>query len=104
MSLGGESGMIGVFILETQMIFGNGKFERTGIGFNSRAKESVDNAYKYLKANSSNISRNISKTTKDYLIHIQDLNGIGITTELTLPTIIAICSVALKKSQYLCKV
>ncbi len=93
----GESGMIGVFKLETQMTSGNGKFERTGIGSNSRAKESVDNAYKYLKANSSSISGNISTTTKDYLIHIQDLNGIGMTTELTLPTIIAICSVALKK-------
>ena len=93
----GESGMIGVFKLETQMTSGNGKFERTGISSNSRAKESVDNAYKYLKANSSSISGNISTTTKDYLIHIQDLNGIGMTTELTLPTIIAICSVALKK-------
>ncbi|MCF6462923.1 protease Lon-related BREX system protein BrxL [Clostridium sp. Cult1] len=93
----GESGMIGVFKLETQMTSGNGKFERTGIGSNSRAKESVDNAYKYLKANSSSISGNISTTTKDYLIHIQDLNGIGMATELTLPTIIAICSVALKK-------
>ncbi len=93
----GSSGMIGVFKLETQMTSGNGKFERTGIGSNSRAKESVDNAYKYLKANSSSISGNISTTTKDYLIHIQDLNGIGMTMKLTLPTIIAICSVALKK-------
>ncbi len=93
----GDSGMLGVYKLETQMISGTGKFERTGIGSNSRAKESVDNAYKYLKANSGSISGNISTTTKDYLIHIQDLNGVGMTTELTLPTIIAICSVALAK-------
>ncbi|HHV38552.1 MAG TPA: ATP-dependent Lon protease, partial [Tepidimicrobium sp.] len=93
----GGSGMFGVFKLETQMTSGNGKFERTGIGSNSMAKEAVDNAYKYLKANSSNISGNISTTTKDYLIHIQDLNGVGMTTGLTLPTIIAICSVALNK-------
>lgn len=65
--------MLGVFKLETEMISGNGKFERTGIGSNSRAKESVDNAYKYLKAKSSNISGNISTTTKDYLIHKYDL-------------------------------
>lgn len=93
----GDSGMLGVYKLETQMTSGNGKFERTGIGSNSMAKESVDSAYKYLKANSKNISGNISTTTKDYLIHIQDLNGIGMTTELTLPTIIAISSVALGK-------
>ncbi len=97
MYLGGDSGMLGVYKMETQMTSGNGKFERTGLGSNSSAKESVDNAYKYLKANSSSISGNISTTTKDYLIHIQDLNGIGMTTSLTLPTIIAICSVALGK-------
>ena len=51
----------------------------------------------YLKANGSNISGTISTTTKDYLVHIQDLNGIGMTTSLTLPTIIAISSVALGK-------
>ena len=93
----GSSGMLGAYKLETQMTSGSGKFERTGIGSNPRARESVDNAYKYLRANSSNISGTISTTTKDYLIHIQDLNGVGMTTSLTLPAIIAISSVALGK-------
>lgn len=93
----GNSGMLGVFKLETQMISGTGKFERTGLGSNSKAKEAVDNAFKYLKANSQNISGKISTTTKDYLVHVHDLNGIGMTSSLTLPTIIAICSVALGK-------
>ncbi|KAA8674821.1 protease Lon-related BREX system protein BrxL [Clostridium sp. HV4-5-A1G] len=93
----GKSGMIGVFKLETQMTAGNGKFERTGLGSNSAAKESVDTAYRYLKANSKSISGNISTVTKDYLVNVQDLNGIGMTTSLTLSTVIAICSVALNK-------
>ena len=93
----GKSGMLGVYKLETQMIAGSGKFERTGLGSNSVAKEAVDTAYKYLKANSKNISGNISTKTKDYLVNVQDLNGIGMTTELTLSTMIAVCSVALGK-------
>ena len=93
----GKSGMLGVFKLETQMTVGNGKFERTGLGSNSEAKESVDTAYKYLKANSKSISGNISTTTKDYLVNIQDMIGIGMTTGLTLSTIIAISSIALGK-------
>lgn len=93
----GKSGMLGVFKLETQMIAGNGKFERTGLGANAAAKEAVDTAYKYLRANSKNISRNISTTTKDYLVNVQDLNGIGMTTDLTLSAMIAVCSVALGK-------
>ncbi|MCA0757019.1 protease Lon-related BREX system protein BrxL [Paenibacillus sp. N4] len=93
----GKSGMIGVYKLEMQMTTGTGKFERTGIGSDREAKEAVDTAYRYLKANGRNISGSISTTTKDYLMHVQDLNGIGMTKYLTLPAVVAICSVALNK-------
>ncbi len=93
----GKTGMIGVFKIETQMTAGNGKFERTGIGSEREAKEAMDIAYRYLKANSKNISGTISLVTKDYLMHVQDLNGIGMTKYLTLPSVVAICSVALNK-------
>jgi ATP-dependent Lon protease len=93
----GKSGMIGVFKLETEMVTGSGKFERTGIGSNREAKESIDTAYRYLKANSKNISGSIGTTTKDYLMHLQDLNGIGITNQLTLAALVALCSAALNK-------
>lgn len=93
----GKSGMLGVYKLEMQMTAGNGKFERTGIGSDREAKEAVDTAYRYLKANSRNISASISTTTKDYLLHVQDLTGIGMTKSLTLPAVVAICSVALHK-------
>jgi ATP-dependent Lon protease len=93
----GKSGMIGVYKLETQMTPGNGKFERTGIGSDREAREALETAYKYLKANAKNISGSISLTTKDFLIHTQDLNGIGMTKKLTLPGMVAICSAALNK-------
>ncbi|HPD01141.1 MAG TPA: protease Lon-related BREX system protein BrxL [Acetivibrio sp.] len=93
----GKNGMIGVYKLEMQMTTGTGKFERTGIGSDREAKEAVDTAYCYLKANARNISGTISTTTKDYLMHVQDLNGIGMTKYLTLPALVAICSVALNK-------
>lgn len=93
----GKSGMIGVFKLETEMVSGSGKFERTGIGSDREAKESIDTAFRYLKANSKNISGSISTTTKDYLMHVQDLNGIGITNQLTLASLVALCSAAMSK-------
>lgn len=93
----GKSGMIGVYKIEMQMSTGTGKFERTGLGSDREAKEAVDTAYRYLKANGKNISGSISTTTKDYLMHIQDMNGIGMTKSLTLPAVVAICSVALNK-------
>jgi ATP-dependent Lon protease len=93
----GKSGMIGVFKLETEMVTGSGKFQRTGIGSDREAKESIATAYRYLKANSKNISGTISTTTKDYLMHLQDLNGIGITNQLSLAALVALCSAALHK-------
>ena len=93
----GKNNMIGVFRLESQMLPGSGKFERTGIGSDRECKEAVNTAYNYLKANGRRISGSISTTAKDYIINYQDLQGIGMTHRLALPTLIAICSIALNK-------
>lgn len=93
----GKSGMLGVFRLESQMLPGNGKFERTGIGSDRDAKEATNTAFNFLKANGNRISGSISTTTKDYIINYQDLQGIGMTEKLALPTLIAMCSIALGK-------
>lgn len=93
----GKSGMIGVFRLESQMLPGNGKFERTGIGSDRDAKEASNTAFNYLKANGSRVSGSISITTKDYIVNYQDLQGIGMTGKLALPTLIALCSIALSR-------
>lgn len=94
----GKSGMIGLFRLESQMLPGNGKFERTGLGADRDAKETTNTAFNFLKANSNRISGSISTTTKDYIINYQDLQGIGITGKLALPTLISLCSIALGRS------
>ncbi|MDO5138283.1 MAG: protease Lon-related BREX system protein BrxL [Oscillospiraceae bacterium] len=93
----GKSGMIGVFRLESQMLPGNGKFGRTGIGTDRDAKESSNTAFNFLKANGRRISGSISTTAKDYIINYQDLQGIGMTGKLALPTLIALSSIALGK-------
>lgn len=93
----GKSGMIGVFRLESQMLPGNGKFERTGLGSEREAREATNTAFNFLKANAGRISGAISATTKDYIVNYQDMQGIGMTNKLALPTLIALASVALNK-------
>ncbi len=93
----GKSGMIGVFRLESQMLPGSGKFGHTGLGSDTKCKEATNTAFNYLKANSNRISGTISTTTRDYIIGYQDLQGLGMTTNLALPTLIALCSIALGK-------
>ncbi|MBU3210058.1 protease Lon-related BREX system protein BrxL [Clostridium algidicarnis] len=93
----GDSGMIGVYKIETEVVNGSGKFEKTGLGSDREAKESIETAFRFFKANSRNISASISTTQKDYLMQVQDVNGVGMTSSLSLAAIIAMCSGALMK-------
>lgn len=79
------------------MMPGSGKITCTGLGSGKEQKEATNTAFNYLKANGGAISASISTTTKEYLIDYTDLQGIGMTPTLALPTLIAICSAALGK-------
>lgn len=81
--------------LESQMLPGNGKFDRTGLGSDRECREASNTAFSLLKANGNRISGAISTTTKDYFVNYQDMQGIGMTGKLALPTLIALCSIAL---------
>lgn len=93
----GNSGMIGVYKLENQVVSGTGKFEKSGIASHRGAKESLDTAFRYFTANCKSISGSISTKTKDYLMHISDLQGIGLTDALAIAELIGLCSGALEK-------
>jgi ATP-dependent Lon protease len=93
----GNSGMIGVYKLENQVVSGTGKFDKSGVGSHREAKESLDTAFRYFIANSKSISNTISTKTKDYLMHISDIQGIGLTAELAVAELIGLCSGALDK-------
>ena len=93
----GRSGMIGVFRLESQMLPGNGKFDKTGLGSDGKCKEAANTAFHYLKANGKRISGVLSTTLKDYIVNYQDLQGIGMTDRLALPTLISLVSIAVGK-------
>ena len=74
---------------------GGDKFDKTGLGSDGKAKEAANTAFNFLKANARHISGNISTTAKDYIVNYQDLQGIGMTEKLALPTVIALCSIAI---------
>lgn len=93
----GQTGMIGTFKIETEVVTGSGKFQGTGLGSNRESKESINIAFNYFRANKKNISGSISTQDFDYLMHVQDLQGIGVTSELSLAAFIGMCSGALKK-------
>ncbi|MCS5503505.1 protease Lon-related BREX system protein BrxL [Lysinibacillus sp. A4] len=91
------TGMIGVYKLENQVVSGTGKFDKSGVGSNRDVKESLDTAFRYFTANSKSVSSSISTKTKDYLMHLTDLQGIGLTAQVAIAELIGLCSGALEK-------
>ena len=94
----GKNGMIGPYKIETEVINGNGKFEKTGLGSDREVKETIDTAFKYFRANSKSISGSISVTARDYMMHVQDISGIGMSNELSLSALVGLCSGAMNRS------
>lgn len=93
----GDSGMIGVYKLENQVVSGSGKFDKSGISGHRGARESLDTAFRYFTSNSKSISASIGTKTKDFLMHIADLQGIGMTEELAMAELIGLCSGSLER-------
>ena len=93
----GSNGLIGAYKIEIETTTGNGRFTQTGIGTDKVTRENVNTAFNYFKANKKNISQTMNAQTMDYLMHLQDLQGLGNTSSITLATFVAICSSALKK-------
>ncbi|MBN2326818.1 MAG: protease Lon-related BREX system protein BrxL [Candidatus Omnitrophica bacterium] len=91
----GSAGRIGIFKLELQVIKGSGKYEKSGLGSNSQAKESIEIAFNYFKANAKNINSKISTKERDYHLNVQDLQGVGSSAGLTLIAYVTLCSGAL---------
>ncbi len=93
----GCNGMMGLFKFETTMSEGTGKFEVTGLTNGKTAKESVKIAQNYFKANHTAISRSISVDVKNYIMQIQDCQGVGLDSNISLAVLVAYCSCALNK-------
>ncbi len=93
----GTSGMIGTFKLEVESPIGHGKYSVTGVGSDRETKEALNTAYNYFKANKKNISQTINTENVDYLLHVEDLQGVGSSKDISLAAYVAMCSSALNR-------
>ena len=93
----GTNGMKGLFKFEATMTEGSGKFDVTGMQSAKETKESVKTAQNYFRANAKQISASISVDSKDYLMHIQDCQGVGLDSNISLAAMTAYCSCALDR-------
>jgi ATP-dependent Lon protease len=90
-----QSNKIGVYKFEVQIVAGSGKYEKSGLGSSSQAKESITTAFNFFKANAKSISQSISVKENDYFLHVQDLYGVGMSEALALAGFVSLCSGAI---------
>lgn len=93
----GSNDMKGLFKFETTLTDGSGKYDVLGLSTSKEAKESVKTAQNYFRANAKTISQSISIDSKDYLMHIQDCQGVGLDSNVSLAVLVALCSSALNR-------
>ncbi len=94
----GDGGLLGVLKIETESISGAGRFQCAGLGSGRRARENANLAYKYFEANAARISSSMGVQKHDYIMHVIDMQGVGVTPEITLAAFIGLCSLALGRS------
>lgn len=93
----GSNDMKGLFKLETTIAEGNGRLEVLGMTSSKEVKESLKTAQNYFKANAKQISQSIMVDSKDYIMHIQDCQGVGLDSNISLAALVGYCSCALNR-------
>ncbi len=93
----GSEDMLGLYRVELQTIAGTGKLSISGVGSSSASKESIRIAFDYFKANIGQITSSVKVTDYDFHLHLVELNNTGATDNLTLATLVSLCSGLMKK-------
>lgn len=93
----GSENLLGLYRLELQVTAGTGKLSISGVGSNSGAKESIRVSFDYFKANLGQITSSVKVGENDFHLHLIELNNTGATNNLTLATLVSLCSGLMKK-------
>ncbi|WP_425483982.1 protease Lon-related BREX system protein BrxL [Lacticaseibacillus absianus] len=84
---------LGLFKLESQVMAGSGRLEKTGIGGNRQAREAMDTAMRLLQSSYATIDQRLSPNHHDFVLHVANLNGLEMTGQLALTSYIALVSI-----------
>ena len=90
----GSNGMIA--LLETQVSNGSGKFTYTGLGCERSSKNLLKQQKCIMCLTQKQLAR-IMIDSKDYVLHIQDTQGVGLASSISMATLIAYSSSSLNK-------
>ena len=81
-----------VYRLENKMVNGNGRLETQGIGGLRPVRECVEAAFAYFQENGRKLVPGARLMEKNYLLYYADIQGKGLSDEVSLAEFIGLCS------------
>ena len=88
------SGDWAIYKLENKAVLGEFKFKTEGIGYNVPVRESMEAAFRFFGGNGGAVATGMHRKDKDYLLFFNDLQGKGLSDELSLAEFVGLCSAA----------
>ena len=83
-----------IYKLENKAVAGDFKFETEGLGSNKRVKDTMEAAFRFFETNAARVAAGMRVHEKDYLMFFNDLQGKGLSEEVSLAEFIGLCSAA----------
>lgn len=85
---------LSLFKIESQVVAGSGRLDKTGIGNNRQAREAMDTAMRLLQTTFNHIDQRIAPTHHDFVLHVGNLNATDMTGHIALASYIALISIS----------
>lgn len=89
-----QSGDYAIYRLENKAVRGEFKFKTEGVGYNVPVRESMDAAFRFFEGNGGAVATGMHLRDKDYLLFFNDLQGKGLSDEVSLAEFVGLCSAA----------
>ena len=89
-----QGGDYAVYRLENKAVLGDCHFKHEGIGNNRPVRDTMEAAFAFFQNNAPRVAAGMSIGSKDYLLFFNDLQGKGLSEEVSLAEFIGLCSAA----------
>lgn len=89
-----QGGEVAVYKLENKAVAGECKLKHEGVGFNKPVRDTLDAAFENFETLGSRVAPGMHIASKDYLLFYNDLQGKGLSDEISLAEFVGLCSAA----------
>lgn len=89
-----DTGEFAVYKLENRAVAGEMKLQTEGLGKSKAVREAMDAAFRFFVGNGSRVAPGMHIDRKDYLLFLNDLQGKGVSDELSLAEFVGLASAA----------